>query len=325
MLIKPISALLLGLAMVFACAAPAQAQQAAKGPVKVFILAGQSNMEGHGKIEGKAGQTEPGTLRHMVTDPELAPTYKKELLDDAGQWVLRKDVWVWYHAGDRKGNLTVGYGGSKDLFGPELGFGLVVGKHLDEQVLIIKTAWGGKSLDGDFHPPSSGGEAGEYYKLMMTYINDVLANLKQHFPEYDGQGYTLAGFGWHQGWNDGCNADQTQRYEANIANFIRDVRKDLGVKDLPFVIANSGFGGWNQKVDRRLGIINAQLAVAQYDEFKGNVFTVETRDFWRPREQSPSGQGYHWFFNAETHYLIGTAMGSAMVDLLKKVPPNDKR
>jgi len=39
--------------------------------------------------------------------------------------------------------------------------------------------------------------------------------------------------------------------EENLANFIRDVRKELGVKDLPFVIADSGFGGVNQKGGRR--------------------------------------------------------------------------
>jgi len=34
------------------------------------------------------------------------------------------------------------------------------------------------------------------------------------------------------------------------------------------------------------------------------------------RDQSPSGQGYHWNSNAETYDLIGEAMGEAMKRLL---------
>ncbi len=52
-----------------------------------------------------------------------------------------------------------------------------------------------------------------------------------------------------------------------------------------------------------------------YPEFKGNVAFVGTRHFWRPKEVSPSGQGYHWNSNAETYYLIGAAMGEAMLKL----------
>jgi len=108
-----------------------------------------------------------------------------------------------------------------------------------------------------------------------------------------------------------------------MVNFINDVRKDLGVPNLPFVIGGSGFGGWNQRVTRRLQISAAQQAAAQRAEFKGNVLYVETRGFYRPREQSPTGFGYHWNCNAETYYLIGEGMGMAMVELLggPKAPP----
>ena len=93
--------------------------------------------------------------------------------------------------------------------------------------------------------------------------------------------------------------------------------KDLGVKDLPFVIANSGFAGREQKNPRRLGIINAQAAAAALPEFKDSVTCVETRDFFRTQENSPSRQVYHWNGNAETYFLIGDAMGEAMKKLCK--------
>jgi alpha-galactosidase len=153
---------------------------------------------------------------------------------------------------------------------------------------------------------------------MLQHVRAVLAELDTQFPELAGHRPELAGFAWHQGWNDGCGMPATLEYEKNLANLIRDVRKDLGVKDLPFVIADSGFGGVNQKVDRRLMIRAAQAAPADYEEFKGNVACVKTESFFRTAEESPSGQGYHWNGNAETYYLIGTSMGESMKKLCGK-------
>ena len=54
-------------------------------------------------------------------------------------------------------------------------------------------------------------------------------------------------------------------------------------------------------------------------EFKGTVATVETRDFWRSQEQfGGNNQGIHWNGNGESYWLMGEAMGKAMVELLKK-------
>jgi alpha-galactosidase len=150
---------------------------------------------------------------------------------------------------------------------------------------------------------------------MLKHIKDVLANLKKEFPDYDGKGYEIAGFGWHQGWNDRVNQAFNDQYEKNLANFIRDVRKALGVKDMPFVIAETGMHGPEEKHPRALSLMRAQAAVAAYPEFKGNVAFAETKSFYRPPEVSPSRQGYHWNSNAETYFLIGDAMGKAMLKL----------
>jgi len=291
-----------------------QAGQAGKSPVKVFILAGQSNMEGHGIVKSDTKRNRgKGSLDYLVRDPASAERYK-HLIDDNGQWIVRDDVWIWYMG--RKGGLTVGYGARKDMIGPELQIGHFLGDYFDNQVLLIKIAWGGKSLAKDFRPPSSGGQVGPCYTEMIKNIKDVLVNLKKLFPEYDGRGYELAGFSWHQGWNDRINQAFNDEYEKNLANFIRDFRKDLGVKDLPFVIAETGMSGRQEKHPRALSLMHAQAAVAEYEEFKGNVAFVGTKDFYRPKEISPSSQGYHWNSNAETYYLIGDGMAKAMKKLL---------
>lgn len=289
------------------------AQQAGKSPVKVFILAGQSNMQGHGTVNGGAG-----TLQNLLANDSVGDY--AYLGDSNGQWALRDDVWITYErsASDiRTGGLTVGYGSNNSRVGPELGFGHVIGDALDNQVLLIKTCWGGKSLAVDFRPPSSGGAVGFYYQEMFRLVDKALANLKTYFPHYDGQGYELTGIFWHQGWNDRVNQGFNDQYEVNLANFIRDVRQDLGIPSLPFVIATTGMSGWDETHPRALSLMEAQLAIAQYPEFQGTVLTVDTRPFFRVAGESPSGQAYHWNSNAVTYLEIGLASGEAMEELIR--------
>ncbi len=282
-------------------------------PVKVFILAGQSNMQGHGFVKADPKRNEgKGSLEFLARDPATAARFK-HLRGKGDSWATRDDVWIHYL--DRQGRLTVGFGASEDRIGPELAFGHVVGEAFEEPVLLIKLAWGGKSLAKDFRPPSSGGEVGAYYTEVVKRTKAVLGDLKKHFPELAGRGYELAGFGWHQGWNDRVNQTFNDEYEKNLANFIRDIRKDLGIKDLPFVVAETGMSGPEEKHPRALSLMKAQAAVAGYKEFQGNVAFVGTKTFWRDKEASPTGQSYHWNTNAETYYLIGEAMGTAMKKL----------
>ena len=67
--------------------------------------------------------------------------------------------------------------------------------------------------------------------------------------------------------------------------------------------------------------MTAQAAAAAHPEFKGTAICVETRDFFRPGDVSPSKQVYHWNGNAETYFLIGDAMGKAMLGLMNGAAP----
>ena len=317
------------------------------GKLKVFLLAGQSNMQGYGKLEygrdpnNLSGPEIPGglgCLRYAVTNNPLRYDY---LLDPAHPvngkpgWITRSDVWVSFWDGiggdpmattveRRNGMLDSGFGvgASLDsgLIGPEYGFGLIVGSALADPVLLIKTAWGGKSLAVDFRPPSSG-NTGTNYTLMVSKMHLVLDNLATYYPGYSGAGYEIAGFGWHQGWNDRVDANFTAQYETNLANLIRDVRAEFGVPKLPFVIANTGManapGGPGSLIEAQFAVTNA----SKYPDFAGNVTTVDTRPFDYGELQSPNGFGYHWYWNGESYFNIGESMGTAMMALLSPPTP----
>jgi Carbohydrate esterase, sialic acid-specific acetylesterase len=292
---------------------------AAPKPLKVFIVAGQSNMEGQAvaDLEGKDYNDGKGRLNFLMRDPAKA-SLLKHLKEDQGRWTVRDDVWVRYKpengpvkAGPLAPGFTV-YGG-RHHFGTELQFGHVLGDHFDNHVLLIKTAWGGKSLYRDFRPPASGGAVGPYYTKMLTDIREALADLKTDFPSYDGGGYELAGFVWYHGWNDGCEPKTAvPEYEQNLVNFIHDVRKDLNSPRLPFVIGELT-GPWVQAPGEWATLRKAQAAAAARPEFQGTVLFVETHDFVRKPEDSPKpGHGHHEFGNAETYFLVGDALGTAM-------------
>ncbi len=290
------------------------AATAADPTVKVFVLAGQSNMQGHGRVAAEEERNQgKGSLEWLAKREGGEPKFQS-LIDEEGNWIARDDVQIHYL--DRSGDLAPGFGAREGLIGPELGFGRVIGDALDEPVLLIKIAWGGKSLGVDFRPPSSGGETGTYYRDLVRLTKESLQTAKERFPQYKEHELELVGFGWHQGWNDRVNQKLNDEYEENMANFIRDIRRDLGVKDLPFVIAETGMSGRTETHPRALSLMKAQAAAAKRPEFRGNVAFVGTRDFFRPREESPSGQAYHWNSNAETYYLIGEAMGNAMLELM---------
>ena len=293
--------------------------------LRVFILAGQSNMEGQAiaDLAGKDYNDGRGTLKALLADPARAQPFRHLLAQD-GSWAVRKNVWVWYQREEApllKGPLSIGYTvyGDTHHFGPELQFGNVIADSIPEQTLIIKTAWGGKSLYKDFRPPGSGGVVGPYYTKMIEEICTALANLKRDFPDYQGQGYELSGFVWYQGWNDGIDPKYAvPEYEQNLVNLIKDVRKDLKAPKLPVVIGELT-GPWVQAPAEWTALRQAQAGAAARPEFRDSVLFVPTHDFVRPAEESPNpGHGHHEFGNAETYFLIGDALGKSVLSLTKK-------
>ena len=170
-----------------------------------------------------------GTLAYQVTDPRTAPLFAPLWDAASGAWVVLPSVKVWYNeigpesgvngsnipsgpADAKFGELTVGFGSNANpnLIGPEYGFGWGMQAALKgEKFLIMKTAWGGKTLAGDFRPPSSvagvdpfcqgkcPNEVGHYYQVMIDDAHKMLAPgaVAAMFPDLAGLPARVAGFG----------------------------------------------------------------------------------------------------------------------------------
>ena len=280
------------------------------GKLRIYILAGQSNMEGHARIE---------TFDYVGDDPATAPLLARMRGPD-GRPRVCDGAWISLFTGldDRMGEtfgpLTAGFGSRRDpsrsdeKIGPEFTFGITMDESHEAPVLLIKTAWGGKSLFYDFRPPSAGpyprsardiaedrrkeADSGRFYRLMLEHVRRVLADPGRVCPAYDPkQGFELGGFVWFQGFNDLVDRDAYPEkagapagerfapYGDLLAALIRDLRKDLEAPRLPVVIGVLGVDGPGAKPDV-LGFRRAMAAPAALPEFRGTVTAVETAPFW---------------------------------------------
>jgi hypothetical protein len=191
-------------------------------------------------LEGK------GDLRWVVEKLGRFPY----MIDEKGAWTVRNDVML--------NDAYMGKGESDPLgapacgptFGPELGFGYVLGSYLDEPVIVMKADIGNRSLGWDILPPGSesytfdgkeypgykemldadgkvvkfsgeGWYAGKQYDDYTAAIHNVLDNFGERYPDYKDQGFEVAGFLWWQGHKDGGSPAHNSRYEQNLVNLIK--------------------------------------------------------------------------------------------------------
>ena len=313
-------------------------------PVQVYILLGQSNMLGFGRVAGD----KDGTLEHAVKQKKLYPY----LVDEAGEWTERKDVRnVRVMGSGLRGmrgfnNEWMTIKGGK--IGPEIGIGHHVGQVVDAPVLILKSCIGNRALGWDLLPPGSEGfeftdakgvtwihpgykgtperwvkgtepkkinwYAGMQYDGDIARAKTVLAELGKYYP--GAKKYEIAGFFWWQGDRDSRSAALSGRYEKNLVHLIKQLRKDFNAPTAKFVCAS--LGQTKKGVTDGGGkILDAMLAVdgksGKYQEFRGNVASV----YSHPLSKGGSSGG-HYSGNAETYMNVGEAMGRAMADLLRQ-------
>ncbi len=375
--------------------------------LKVFILAGQSNMVGHArahtiatlfhsddgrdkrlvelvfgkdsglskktldeqltlgrKIDELTGGISHDKIKAMKPGPEktaleaevkkLKEAHEAYKQNVASSCVVSDRVYINSIADRNKqsGKLGVGCGGDKKKIGPEYAFGLSIAEKIDGPILLIKTSWGGKSLNYNFRPPSagdyelnekekSGGKADEIkknaglnYRMMNEAVHKVLDNLKDHHPAYDAEaGYEIAGFVWFQGFNDQFSPAFRDNYKANMITFVKDVRKEYKVPNMPFVIGVLGTGMTAEKVAEN-AVSVGQREAAKAPEFKDNVAAVESyteyslfsyevfKKGWPKHyhewDTVGSDRPYHYLGSGAFFVRLGDSFANSMADLIAK-------
>lgn len=208
--------------------------------VKIFLLGGQSNMEGCGKRENK---------------PEAYTTHPENTMiwDNAKKkWTaLEKDSFA-----ERRAYM----------FGPEIGFSHRVAKGFPNcTIAIVKTAGGGTTLWKHWSPE------GFMYKRFLQNIENALLQLQD-----SGVVYKICGMLWMQGESDAEHIDNAKAYEVNLPILVHNIREFTGNEELPFVMGRISSSllketPWN--FDQAKYVQKSQENVAAQDD---RVFIINT-------------------------------------------------
>jgi hypothetical protein len=309
-------------------------------PVKVYILMGQSNMLGEGKVHGN----KDGTLEYAVQTKGLYPY----LIDDEKKWVTSdrvRNVRVMNFRGNKMHvyNNEFMNPDRSDTIGPEIGIGSMLEEKQDGPILLLKSCIGNRSLGWDLLPPGSArynykektyagykdcpaswdkGQpkpepsvdwyAGKQYDTDTVNSKSVLDELDKFYP--NATNYEIAGFFWWQGDKDRYDEAYASMYERNLVRLIQQLRTEFNAPKAKFVLATLGQTDIKKAEGSEKMILDAMLAVdgnsGQYPDFVGNVSTV----YSHPLSKGGASNS-HYNGNAETYMNVGEAMGKAMVEL----------
>ena len=281
-------------------------------PVQVFILMGQSNMLGFGKVPQLKG---------------VAADKYPYLVDDAGNWNVRKDVRnVFFNNGGLAYNdWMTGAGNGNNKIGPEMGIGNYLGHAIDAPVMLLKSCVGNRALGWDLLTPSAVGTgakgqsyqgdseygdrnvkadrqgwyAGLQYDLDVGVAQDALEDLSTFYP--DAKDYEVAGFFWWQGCSEGKGSPEN--YDKNLAYLFEDLKKDFNAPNAKFIVATLG------EHDKSAALAQKMFSFAEATE-DAEVF------YSKPVTAGGGGSCGHYGGNAETYMNVGEGMGKKMIELL---------
>lgn len=193
--------------------------------IRVFIFAGQSNMEG--RADGTKLST-ADKARLLDAQKRIQLAYNRQPIRPLDSVVPPDDIREIYKV-DR-------------IFGPELFVGLSMAEAWpDEKMLFIKRAVGSTSLYGCWNPNWSAAKAavlGEEKEPRL--YSDLIAYVKELLSEYTPDQYQICGMFWVQGESDSSNAAAAAAYGENLRALIEGVRKELGHDALPFLLLQVG-------------------------------------------------------------------------------------
>ncbi|MCQ2087858.1 MAG: sialate O-acetylesterase [Bacilli bacterium] len=206
--------------------------------VNVFLMGGQSNMEGNTYFQDDNGKDylRPALEELGIDDGDCCyegiPEVKTSYYGGATWYIGGNSM-----RGSNKSNpfdgefldTKVGFGcgvPSAGGIGPELGLAYNLRDHFtkDEPVYLIKCAFGGSSMSGGgnwgWDPTISNGKS-IYKDQFKKFVDKNLEDIE----EIEGMKPTIKGFLWHQGENDSSSSAASQ-YKTNLEKLVGQVRED---------------------------------------------------------------------------------------------------
>ena len=234
--------------------------------VRVFIFAGQSNMEG---------------ADSKVKDIKRFPPF-------AGLDAPQDKVLFSYSIGREEKQASNGWVALQPvgkMVGPELSFARRVSQETGAPIAIIKCAAGGTTLGGDWNPDEPSGF--KLYPLALDLVRASLAELDaKKMP------YRIEGFMWHQGENDMFDKKFKPNYGANLKNFLASWRRDLKTPGLKFYIGElctKTIWGMDNR-DNMYAIRTGQKAVTETDSLAEYIPTSHDA------VEIGGGEGLHYHY-----------------------------
>ena len=205
-------------------------EQPVDRPINVFVLAGQSNMEGNTQFDDGEG-------KHYLQDAfgEMGIDESVDDLKNIGIPEVQPSYYIGpaFNPSNRHGSneenniagkflptvLGMGAGDVKDQFGPEVGASYVLKEYAseDEPIYFVKAAYGGSSITSNWNINS---ESGLYQSHLVKFLQN---NLKL-IEEETGEKPVVKGLLWHQGENDARNGST---YKENLSALVSKFRNDF--------------------------------------------------------------------------------------------------
>lgn len=259
--------------------------------VRVFLLAGQSNMVGADAHSNEIDRYPDFAGAGAPQDDVLFVRLPESDSDPA-----RPVAW---------GALAPG-----ESFGPELTFARSIKAAGVGRIAIIKAAVGGTTVAFDWNPdaPANGQKL---YPRTLRLVREALKELDRR-----GLRYQLEAVLWHQGENDMLDRKLNTQYAAGLTRLIARLRADLNAPGLPWFIAEASEKGiWGMDNRANLAILRQQ---------QDRVLEEDPRLRWVPTshlafEVMGSGQP-HYHFGTQGQLQLGQAFGAAYLKSIGKSP-----
>ena len=262
--------------------------------LRVFIFAGQSNMEG---------------ADSKVKDIKRFPPF-------AGLDAPQENVLFSYNIGREDKFASKGWVALQPvgkIVGPELSFARRVSLATGAPVAIIKCAAGGTTLGGDWNPDDPSGF--KLYPLALELVRSSLAELDQKKVAY-----RIEGFMWHQGENDMFNKEFKPNYGKNLANFLACWRRDLKTPGLKFYIGElctKTIWGMDNR-ENKYAIRAGQTAVTESDPLAEYIPTSHDA------VEIGGGEGLHYHYGTLGQLEHGVNYADAYLRTIGKKPAADR-